>query len=89
MGLRCSINNIADKLCDAVHMLEGNYAIQRDCDRLEKWACVNLMRFNKSKYKVCISARTVLSTNTCWAEHRLRAALRKRTWGRWLMRCST
>jgi len=81
-GVECTISKFADdaKLGGAVDSLEGQEALQRDLDRLEHWAMINDVEFNKPRCWILDLDRVTPGTSTNWETSGRRAALQKGTW---------
>ncbi|KAK4815479.1 hypothetical protein QYF61_003015 [Mycteria americana] len=69
-GAECTVSQFADttKLGGVTELLVSRTAIQRDLYSLEKWAYMNLVKFNKKKCKVLHLGRSNPMHLECWVQ---------------------
>ncbi|KAK4829014.1 hypothetical protein QYF61_001789 [Mycteria americana] len=90
-GVECTICKFADdtKLGGAVDSLGGQEALQRDLDRLEHWAMMNGMKFNKSKCWILRLGRSNAGHKYKLGEEWLESSPAERDLGGWSAAGST
>lgn len=91
-GAECTLSKFADdtRLGGVGDTPAGHAAIQRDLNRLEKWAYRNLMGFSRRIVKSCTRGGSKPCTSICWGLSSWKATCQKRTWGplqqrRWMV----
>jgi len=67
-GSKCTLSKSTDdtKLGEVVDTPEVHASVQRDPDRLEKWADKNHIEFNKGKCQLCPQEATTPGTSIHW-----------------------